>query len=181
MRDSYPRIIPAFKQSRKQSIPSNKGKLASNKAIFRPNSLKTRLQRQSSVSIAPWLGRVTLRETLRYPTPCPFGVSTEADSSNLPASRSIVFILLSLVKDEYRVVSQRTATSQYKALTSPTRTRQRVFAIYSLVSLLTRNFDRCFRIQPKTTGSRDVLRKDLFGLIPADGRDKHSLLWTTTE
>ena len=54
------------------------------KAIFRPNSLKTRLQGQSSVSIAPRLGRVTLRETLRYPTPCPFGVSTEADSLTSP-------------------------------------------------------------------------------------------------
>jgi hypothetical protein len=54
------------------------------KAIFRPKSLKTRLQGQSSVLIAPRLGRVTLRETLRYPTPFPFGVSTEADSSTSP-------------------------------------------------------------------------------------------------
>jgi hypothetical protein len=135
-------LIPDFKQVQKQSIPSNKGKLASKKAIFSPNRLKTRLQGQSSVLIAPRLGRVTLRETLRYPTPCPFGVTTKAASSNLPATRSVIFSLLSLVKDESCVASPRTTADQYKVLTPSTRTRQRVLAICSLSSLLTRNFDR---------------------------------------
>ena len=118
-------------------------------------------------------------------TPLPYSLSLRGIDRGrfviLPATRSDCLSLLSLVKDESCVDSQGTTADQYKVLTPSTRTRQRVLAIFSLSSLLTRNFDRCFRIQPKTTGSRDVLRKDLFGLIPADGRDKHSLLWTTTE
>lgn len=138
---SYTHFNPTSNKSKNNRYPQTRVNWPK-QAIFSPKRLKTRLQGQSSVSIAPWLGRVTLRETLRYPTPFPFGVTTEAASSTLPATRSSFFSLLSLVKDESCVASQGTTADQYKVLTPSTRTRQRVLAICSLYSLLTRNFDR---------------------------------------